>query len=142
MMFPIHISHYRFRSFLSSILALSFILAGGDIAEAKKKGKKGGYTKKGTASELRVVQRRGPDYLEVNGASYYVQETTDIVVNGNSKATFEEIEEGMQVSIAARVKDFAREKGEKNSYIATRIVARTNQKATEDNKKGKSKKGK
>lgn len=136
-----NLSHYGFRKILSSILALFVLFFVSDLEAAKKKGKKKGYTKKGTASELHVVDRRGPDYLEVNGASYYVLETTDIVVNGNSRATFEAIEVGMQVSIVARIKEFAREKGAKSSYTATRIVARTNKElgAEDDDTKKKGK---
>lgn len=99
--------------------------------------------RKGKASELKTVDKVNEDHLVVGGKTYYIRTHASITVNGK-KATLQQIEPGMQISISARVKGFGKD-AKSNIYEATRIVARTDnelaEKAKEENKKRQQNKG-
>ncbi len=136
----------RLLKIISLGLALIIALVACPYADAanNKKNKKKPLSKKGKASELKTIDSVGNDHIVVGGSIYFIQGTTDIVVNGD-EATLGQIKKGMQVSIAARVKTYGR-RGESNTFTATRVVARSDnelaKKAAEENKKRKIKNNK
>lgn len=123
--------HPRFLTRLfCTILLVSLCLPTAMAANNKKKNKnRGPSSKKGAASELQTIDSVSKDRIVVNGKIYYLGDRVKITVNGE-EAKISQVKAGMQVMVSGKILIFGKG-GEKNTYQANRIVARTNNKLAE-----------
>ncbi|MCP5537094.1 MAG: hypothetical protein H7A51_12815 [Akkermansiaceae bacterium] len=86
-------------------------------------------SKKGAASELPKINSVKKDSIVFNGKIYYFADNIKVFINGE-EGTTGQLRAGMQALVSARIHTYGKD-GADNTYIATRITARVDNKLAE-----------